>query len=190
MAKPVFQANTQRFNILPYLITLLLVMAVFGIHRWSDFPTFHSKIWQEPGWEQFQNSYGVDEFGEDGYFVRAVKNGYNLFFHTERYSWRFTRKTSADAIHSCAGCHTPEELAYSFVSADRYDPELGQRISFEQHVMRCYASPSRMNGFVPTIYDPAIRDLRIFARMVASSLNLGEGYTATATGNDSSEKAP
>ncbi|MEH6652347.1 MAG: hypothetical protein V7707_20205 [Motiliproteus sp.] len=180
MAKTAPQANTKRFNLRPYLITLLLVMAVISIHRWSDFPTFHSQVSQEPGWEQFQKRYSVDDFGEDGYFVRAVKNGYNLFFHTERYGWRFTRKASTDSVHSCAGCHTPEELAYSFVSTDRYDPKLGQRISFEQHVMRCYADPSKMNGFVPTIYDPAIRDLRIFARMVAQSLELSEGYRADA----------
>ena len=37
-----------------------------------------------------------------------------------------------------------------------------------------------MNGFVPTLYDPAIRDLRILARMVAHSLELGEGYIAGA----------
>ncbi len=168
----------QRRRLAPYLISLMLVMAVIGIHRWSGYPVFHSKVWQEAGWEQFQQNYAVNEFGQDGYFVRAVKNGYNLFFHTERYGWRFTRKTATDAIHSCADCHTPEDLAYGFVGGDRYDATLGQRVSFEQRLMRCFASPERMNGFVPTLYDPAIRDLRIFARMVAHSLELGEGYIA------------
>ena len=45
--------------------------------------------------------------------------------------------------------------------------------------MRCYAGP--MDGFVPTFYDPAIRDLRIFARAVAHHLQLSEG--ALAKGN-------
>jgi len=40
-------------------------------------------------------------------------------------------------------------------------------------VMRCYAG--RLDGFIPTIYDPAVRDIRIFARMVAHHLQLGEG---------------
>jgi len=39
--------------------------------------------------------------------------------------------------------------------------------------MRCYAT--HLDGFVPTIYDPAVRDIRIFARMVAHHLQLGEG---------------
>ena len=57
--------------------------------------------------------------------------------------------------------------------ADRFDPALGRRVSFEERVMRCYAGP--MNGFVPTLYDPAVRDLRILARAVAHHLGLGEG---------------
>ncbi len=156
------------------LITLVLAVAVIGVHRWGSASAV--TLGQESGWSSFQQRYAVAEFGRDGYFVRAVKNGYNLFFHTERHAWRFTRKTSADPIHSCAGCHTPEDMAYSFVSADRYDATLGRRVSFEQLLMRCYASPSRMDGFVPTQYDPAIRDLRIFARLVAHSLQLSEGY--------------
>jgi hypothetical protein len=32
-----------------------------------------------------------------------------------------------------------------------------------------------MSGYVPTIYDPAVRDLRLLARAVARHLDLGEG---------------
>ena len=39
--------------------------------------------------------------------------------------------------------------------------------------MRCYAG--RLDGFVPTLYDPAVRDLRILARAVAHPLQLSEG---------------
>ncbi len=158
-----------------YLLTLVLVLAVAWAHLGSGYPVFHAGIKQQPGWEQFRQQYGVAAFGDDGYFVRAVKNGYNLFFHTERYGGRFTRKTAADPVHSCAGCHTPEDMAFGFVSSDRYDSSLNKRVSFEERVMRCFASVDRLNGFVPTFYDPAIRDLRIFARMVASHLQLGEG---------------
>ena len=50
---------------------------------------------------------------------------------------------------------------------------LGKRVSFEERIMRCYAGP--MEGFVPTLYDPAIRDIRILARAVAHHLQLSEG---------------
>jgi hypothetical protein len=39
--------------------------------------------------------------------------------------------------------------------------------------MRCFAE--RMDGFVPTLYDPTVRDLRILARAVAHHLQLSEG---------------
>ena len=52
-------------------------------------------------------------------------------------------------------------------------PGWDERLSFEENVMRCYAG--HMDGFVPTLYDPAIRDLRILARGVAHHLQLGEG---------------
>jgi hypothetical protein len=32
-----------------------------------------------------------------------------------------------------------------------------------------------MAGYAPTIYDPAVRDLRLLARAVAHHLDLGEG---------------
>jgi hypothetical protein len=160
-------------------MTLLLVLGVIGAHRYGG-PVFTAKVWQEPGWESFKQRYGTAEYGDDGYFVRAVKSGFNLFFYTDRYGWRFTRKQAADPVNSCAGCHSPEQMAYAFVAADRYDPQLGRRVSFEERVMRCYASASRLDGFVPTLYDPAIRDLRIFARLVAHSLGLSEGELRSA----------
>jgi hypothetical protein len=89
------------------------------------------------------------------------------------YGARFTRKTARDAVNSCAGCHTVEDLAYGFVNSDRFDPKLGKRMSFEERVMRCYAGP--MDGYVPTLYDPAIRDIRILARAIANHLQLSEG---------------
>lgn len=154
---------------LPALIGLFVLWAHFG----SGVPVFHSQVSSAPGWEQFRAAYGVRQFGGDSYFVRAVQNGYNLFYYTHAYGWRFTRKTSGDAVNACAGCHTPEDLAYGFVNSDRYDAALGRRVSFEERVMRCYAGP--MEGFVPTLYDPAVRDLRILARAVAHHLQLSEG---------------
>jgi len=124
-------------------------------------------------WNNFVNKYEVGEFGKDGYFVRAARNGHALFYKTYDYAWRFTRKTATDKNNSCASCHTPKEIAFSFLQSDRYDTQLGKRVSFEEKVMRCYVK--RMQGFVPTIYEPAVRDIRILARIVAHNLKLTEG---------------
>lgn len=161
----------------PLIRRLGAVSLVVGFVLWAHFgsgvATFHSKVKSAPGWDRFRDAYGLDSFGEDSYFVRAAQNGYNLFYFTHRYGWRFTRKTAGDAVNSCAACHTPEDMAYAFVNSDRFDSKLGRRLSFEESVMRCYAE--HMDGFVPTLYDPAVRDLRILARSVAHHLQLGEG---------------
>lgn len=150
---------------------------IAGFVLWSHFgshiPAFRAHVSVESGWDQFVSAYGVSEFGHDGHFVRAAQNGYNVFFYTHKYAWRFTRKTAAQAQNACASCHTPEDMAYGFVNSDRFDARAGKRMSFEEHIMRCLAG--HMDGFVPTLYDPTIRDLRIFARAVAHHLQLGEG---------------
>lgn len=157
----------------PLGAVILIVAFVLWAHFGSGIATFHSQVKSAPGWDRFRESYGLDGFGEDSYFVRAAQNGYNIFYFTHRYAWRFTRTTARDAVNSCAACHTPEDMAYAFVNSDRFDSRLGRRLSFEESVMRCYAE--HMDGFVPTLYDPAIRDLRILARSVAHHLQLGEG---------------
>ena len=156
------------------LVTASAIAAfVLWAHFGSGVPVFRSHVSHAPGWQQFRESYGLNEFGGDSYFVRAAQNGYNLFYFTHEYGWRFTRKTARDSVGACAGCHTVEDLAYAFVNSDRYDAKLGKRVSFEEKVMRCYAGP--MDGFVPTLYDPAVRDIRILARAVAHHLQLSEG---------------
>ncbi|MDB5810144.1 MAG: hypothetical protein JWN94_2266 [Betaproteobacteria bacterium] len=145
----------------------------FWAHFGSDLPVFRSHVTLEKGWDEFRARNDVNDFGEDGYFVRAAQNGYNVFFFTSRYAGRFTRKTGAEPINACASCHTAEDMAYSFVNSDRFDTALGRRLSFEERVMRCFAGP--MNGFIPTLYDPTVRDLRIFARTIAHHLRLSEG---------------
>jgi hypothetical protein len=151
------------------------VIAAFVLwsHLGSGVPVFRSEVPVEPGWEKFRADYGITSFGDDGQFVRAVQNGYNLVFHTYKYAPRFTRKTAGDRVNACAACHTADDLAYSFVNSDRFDPKLGKRVSFEDSVRWCYAAS--VDGFVPTIYDPAVRDIRLFARAVAHHLQLGEG---------------
>jgi hypothetical protein len=146
---------------------------VLWAHFGSGIPVFRAQVTSAPGWQQFRTAYGIDEFGADGYFTRAAKNGYNLFYFTHEHGGRFTRKTANDAVRSCSGCHSVEALAYGFVNSDRFDPKAGRRVSFEERVMRCYAEG--MNGFVPTLYDPSVRDIRILARAVAHHLQLSEG---------------
>jgi len=153
------------------------LVAIAGFLLWahlgSGVPVFHSQVASEPGWDKFRSRYGAGYFGEDGQFVRAIQHGYNLFFYTYKYAPRFTRKTAGERANACASCHTAEDLAYAFVNSDRFDPALGRRVSFEERVRRCYVAS--VDGFVPTIYDPAVRDLRILARAVAHHLQLGEG---------------
>jgi hypothetical protein len=158
---------------------LAAVALLAGFTAWAHwgaaFPVFRSEVAPEPGWPAFRAAYGIDYFGKDGQFVRAVQNGYNLVEHTWKYAPRFTRKTANDAVNSCSDCHTMEDLAYGLVNSDRYDAKLGHRVSFEEQVQRCYAGS--MEGYVPTIYDPAVRDIRLLARAVAHHLQLSEGAT-------------
>jgi mono/diheme cytochrome c family protein len=162
--------------------TLAAVGLVAGFVLWahlaSGIPLFRAAVWAEPGWEKFRTDYSIRHFGEDGQFVRAVQNGYNLVFHTHKYASRFTRKAGGERVSSCAACHTAEDLAYAFVNSDRFDPKLGRRVSFEDAVRSCYAGS--MEGFVPTLYDPAVRDIRLLARAVAHHLQLSEGAVRTA----------
>jgi hypothetical protein len=156
---------------------LVTICAMAGFVLWAHLASgvrvFHSEVVAEPGWNRFRDEYRVDHFGGDGQFVRAVQNGYNLVHYTHKYASRFTRKSAGEASGSCAACHTVEDLAYGFVNSDRVDAKAGKRISFEDAVRRCYARS--MDGFVPTIYDPAVRDIRLLARAVAHHLQLSEG---------------
>lgn len=155
------------------VLVCLMVGFVLWAHLASGVRVFHSEVVSEPGWEKFRADYRITHFGEDGQFVRAVQNGYNLVFYTHRYASRFTRRSASDPVNACAGCHTAEDLAYAFVNSDRVDPKTGLRMSFEDRVRWCYANS--MDGFVPTIYDPAVRDIRLLARAVAHHLQLREG---------------
>jgi len=158
----------------PTLAALAVIIGfVLWAHLASGIPVFNSEVPPEPGWEKFRADYGISYFGDDGQFVRAVQNGYNLFFYTYKYAPRFTRTRAGDRVNSCSACHTVEDLAYSFVNSDRFDPRLGERLSFEDRVRGCYAVS--VDGFVPTVFDPAVRDIRLLARAVAHHLQLSEG---------------
>jgi cytochrome c len=150
-----------------------MVAFVLWAHFGSGMTVFRSQSTAEPGWEKFRTEYRINHFGDDGQFVRAVQNGYNLVHYTYKYAPRFTRKSAGDAVNTCASCHTVDDIAYGFVNSDRVDPKLGKRFSFEDRVRWCYANS--LDGAVPTIYDPAVRDIRLLARAVAHHLQLNEG---------------
>jgi hypothetical protein len=151
----------------------LLAGIVLFAHLFSRLTVFRSEMAPEPGWEQFRTRYDLDYFGKDGQFVRAVQNGYNLVTYTYKYAPRFTTRTVGDRVRSCVNCHSMEDFAYGFVNADRFNAKLGRRISFEEQVQRCYVE--HLAGHVPTIYDPAVRDIRLLSRAVAHDLQLTEG---------------
>ncbi|WP_298233384.1 hypothetical protein [uncultured Azohydromonas sp.] len=151
----------------------MLAAFLFWAHWGSGVPVFRSGTAPEPGWEAFRARYDVDYFGKDGQFVRAVQNGYHLVSYTTKYAPRFTRRTAADKVNSCVSCHTMEDFAYAFVNSDRFNARLGKRIGFEEQVQRCYVE--HLDGYVPTIYDPAVRDIRLLSRAIAHHLQLTEG---------------
>src|SRR2546429_516205 len=90
---------------------------VLFAHLGSGVQAFRANVRAEPGWERFRAEYGISHFGDDGHFVRAVQNGYNLVFFTGKYASRFTRRTSADAVNSCSSCHTVEDLEQEFTAS-------------------------------------------------------------------------
>ena len=159
------------------LAVATLVAIVLFAHWGSGLPVFRSEAVPEPGWDGFRTQYDLDYFGKDGQFVRAVQNGYNLVTYTYKYAPRFTTKTGGDQVHSCVNCHSMEDLAYSFVNSDRFNAKLGRRVSFEEQVQRCYVE--HLDGHVPTVYDPAVRDIRLLSRAVAHYLQLTEGALKT-----------
>lgn len=163
-----FQFKKKRAGVVVALAALVLLA-----HKAFGLPVFKSESVGEPGWEQFRQEYGLEYFGKDGQFVRAVQNGYGLVVKTPKYAPRFTNRTAADSVNSCVHCHSMENLAYSFVNSDRFNARLGRRISFEEQIQRCYAS--QLDGYVPTVYDPAVRDIRLLARAIAHHLALSEG---------------
>ena len=169
-------------------LVALLAAVVLWAHWGSGRAVFRSEVPPEPGWETFRAKYDIDYYGKDGQFVRAVQNGYNLVNYTWKYAPRFTRRSASDAVNACAGCHGVEDLAYGFVNSDRYDPKAGRRISFEEQVQRCYVG--RLDGYVPTIYDPAVRDIRLLARAVAHHLQLTEGALRPSASEGASAGTP
>ena len=62
---------------IPLMVGLMLRFVLWA-HFASGVRVFHSESTAESGWDKFRADYGIAYFGDDGQFVRAVQNGYNL----------------------------------------------------------------------------------------------------------------
>ena len=116
-----------------------------------------------------QDQFQLDQkFGAGGYFSQAVQHGYNLFTDTPKHASRFVGNDK-----TCQQCHSPKDMAYAFVSMDRYNPKIGKRLSFETQIRRCYVK--QLAGHMPPFFDPSLQDLKIFARFMSIGYGLQEG---------------
>ena len=116
-----------------------------------------------------QDQFQLDQkFGIGGYFSQSVQHGYNLFTNTPKHASRFVGNQK-----SCGQCHTPKQMAYAFVSMDRFNINRGKRLSFETQIRRCYVK--QLEGHMPPFFDPSLQDLKIFARFMSIGYGLQEG---------------
>jgi cytochrome c len=153
-----------------YSLFTLLVIAIITAHLLSE-DVFMDKMTSvdEEGVALLQTRFKLDKkYRKGGYFTQAVYDGYNKFTNTPVYASRF-----AGNEKSCSDCHTYEDMAYAFIQLDRYDSKRQKRVSFEEQVLRCYVK--ELDGHPPTFFEPALQNIKIFARFMATGLALQEG---------------
>ncbi len=147
-----------RSHALPTLAALAVIIAfVLWAHFGSGVPVFQPEVVSEPGWEKFRAEYGIDYFGNDGQFVRAVQNGYNLVFHTHKYASRFTRKARRRPAEFLRRLPYVPKISPT-ASSTRTASMPGSASGFRSRTACAGAMPRSVDGFVPTVYDPAVRD--------------------------------
>lgn len=158
------------------LVTLVLIFAVIVTAHLQSRETFSAAVVLEPDCaELLNNRLKIAEDGLDGYYLRAVQRGCNIFSNPQRYAGRFVR-----ADIRCKDCHRdlgmhPETapLGQAWVQSDKYDPVTGILLSYELRTMQCFINSS--NGFKPNILDSVIQDLKLYARYLAFKQGLREG---------------
>jgi thiosulfate dehydrogenase len=121
------------------------------------------------------NRLKIQDDGLDGYYIRAVKRGCNIFSNPQKHAGRFVR-----ANIRCKDCHLdlgmePETapIGEAWVQSDKYDPVTGIILSYELRTMQCFINSS--NGFKPNILDSVIQDLKLYGRYLAFKKGLREG---------------
>jgi thiosulfate dehydrogenase len=121
------------------------------------------------------NRLKIQEDGFDGYYIRAVKRGCNIFSNPQKHAGRFVR-----ADIRCKDCHLDlgmmaeaAPLGQAWVQGDKYNPVTGIITSYELRTMQCFINSG--NGFKPNILDSVIQDLKVYGRYLAFKQELREG---------------
>ena len=158
-------------------ITPLLILFIFIISsHLTAKERFSSEIHMEPDCEDLlMNRLKIQDDGFDGYYIRAVKRGCNIFSNPQKYAGRFVR-----ANIRCKDCHLDlgmkketAPIGEAWVQSDKYDPVTGIILSYELRTMQCFINSS--NGFKPNILDSVIQDLKVYGRYLAFKQGLKEG---------------
>lgn len=165
-----------RHRTLLSLFPLLLIFSLIVVGHGIESRKFSSEVVLETDCaDLLLNRLKIQEDGLDGYYIRAVKRGCNIFSNPQKYAGRFIR-----ADIRCKDCHLdlglmPETapIGQAWVQSDKYDPVTGIILSYELRTMQCFINSS--NGFKPNILDSVIQDLKIYGRYLAFKQDLREG---------------
>lgn len=163
----------------PTVFTIMVLLAVFifiTVSHVTAKERFSAKIVMEPDCEDLlTNKLKIAEDGLDGYYIRAVKRGCNIFSNPQKHASRYVR-----ANIRCKDCHLDlglkaetAPLGEAWVQSDKYDPVTGVILSYELRTMQCFINSS--NGFKPNILDSTIQDLKVYGRYLAFKQGLKEG---------------
>lgn len=158
------------------ILSLLGILAFIIVSHVTAKQQFSAKIVMEPDCKELlTNRLKIQDDGLDGYYIRAVKRGCNIFSNPQKHASRYVR-----ADIRCKDCHLelgmkPETapIGQAWVQSDKYDPVTGIILSYELRTMQCFINSS--NGFKPNILDSTIQDLKIYGRYLAHKQNLREG---------------
>jgi thiosulfate dehydrogenase len=156
------------------MLTGLFVFIVYNHATTQD--KLRAKVVMESDCEELlMNRLKIQKDGFDGYYIRAVKRGCNIFSNPQKHAGRFVR-----ANIRCKDCHLDlgmraetAPLGQAWVQSDKYDPVTGIILSYELRTMQCFINSS--NGFKPNILDSVIQDLKVYGRYLAFKQGLREG---------------
>lgn len=158
------------------IVALVLIFIFIVSSHLTAKERFSATIVMEPDCEELlNNKLKIAEDGFDGYYIRAVKRGCNIFSNPQKHARRYVR-----ADIRCKDCHLDlgmkaetAPLGEAWVQSDKYDPVTGVILSYELRTMQCFINSS--NGFKPNILDSTIQDLKVYGRYLAYKQGLKEG---------------
>jgi thiosulfate dehydrogenase len=164
------------FQLLTPILLLTALFAFIVITHITTSDKLSAEVVLEPDCEALlMKRLKIQDDGFDGYYIRAVKRGCNIFSNPQKHASRFVR-----ADIRCKDCHldlgmAPETapLGEAWVQSDKYDPVTGIILSYELRTMQCFINSS--NGFKANILDSVIQDLKVYGRYLAFKKGLREG---------------